>query len=62
MTQKTALCCLSVLALCVLNGRKRDAIKPTEQGSEPWNGIMKNAPEGYVFERTITDDTCQEKQ
>ncbi len=33
------------------------AVQPTVRGSDPWDGIMKNAPEGYVFARTITDDT-----
>ncbi len=33
------------------------AVQPTERGSAQWDGIMKNAPAGYVFSRTITDDT-----
>ena len=33
------------------------AVQPTERGSAQWDGIMKNAPAGYVFARTITDDT-----
>ena len=33
------------------------AADPVRRGSEPWDGIMKNAPAGYVFSRTITDDT-----
>lgn len=34
-----------------------DAVQPVIRGNAPWNGIMKNAPAGYVFSRTITDDT-----
>ena len=34
-----------------------NAVVPAQRGTAPWNGIMKDAPEGYVFERTITDDT-----
>lgn len=33
------------------------AVQPTECGTAQWDGIMKNAPAGYVFARTITDDT-----
>ena len=33
------------------------AADPVRRGSAPWDGIMKNAPAGYVFSRTITDDT-----
>ena len=33
------------------------AVQPTERGTARWDGIMKNAPAGYVFARTITDDT-----
>lgn len=33
------------------------AVQPIVRGSDPWDGIMKNAPAGYVFARTITDDT-----
>ncbi len=33
------------------------AASPVRRGSDPWDGIMKNAPAGYVFSRTITDDT-----
>ena len=36
---------------------KERAVAPVERGEEPWNGIMKDAPAGYVFERTISDDT-----
>ncbi len=36
---------------------KPNVITPVERGTAPWNGIMKDAPAGYVFERTITDDT-----
>lgn len=30
---------------------------PVRYGDTSWDGIMKHAPEGYVFARTITDDT-----
>lgn len=33
------------------------AVQPTVRGTAQWDGIMKNAPAGYVFSRTITDDT-----
>ena len=33
------------------------AVQPTLRSSNGWDGIMKNAPVGYVFARTITDDT-----
>lgn len=33
------------------------AVQPTLRSSNDWDGIMKNAPAGYVFARTITDDT-----
>ena len=36
---------------------KPGMITPNEKGSAWWNGIMKDAPAGYVFEQTITDDT-----
>ena len=36
---------------------KPDMIIPVERSTTRWNGIMKDAPAGYVFERTITDDT-----
>lgn len=36
---------------------KKDTVLPVSRGPEPWDGIMKHAPAGYVFERTITDDT-----
>lgn len=36
---------------------KPDAVAPVVRGQSRWNGIMKDAPAGYVFERTITDDT-----
>ena len=36
---------------------KAGAVQPTERGTARWDGIMKNAPAGYVFARTITDDT-----
>ena len=32
-------------------------VQPTLCSSNDWDGIMKNAPAGYVFARTITDDT-----
>lgn len=34
-----------------------NAVQPIQRGSAHWDGIMKHAPAGYVFERTITDDT-----
>ena len=36
---------------------KPGAVEPVQRGAEAWDGIMKNAPAGYVFVRTITDDT-----
>lgn len=33
------------------------AVQPIKRGDAPWDGIMKLAPAGYVFARTITDDT-----
>ncbi len=36
---------------------KPGAVTPTTRSSAPWDGVMKNAPAGYVFSRTITDDT-----
>ena len=33
------------------------AVQPTTRGTSQWDGIMKNAPAGYVFSRTISDDT-----
>ena len=36
---------------------KKNTVRPVQQGDIQWDGIMKNAPAGYVFERTITDDT-----
>ena len=30
---------------------------PVRRGEAPWNGILKDAPAGYVFARTFTDDT-----
>lgn len=35
----------------------KNAARPIVQCNKPWDGIMKNAPAGYVFARTITDDT-----
>lgn len=32
-------------------------VQPTLRSSNDWDGIMKNAPAGYVFARTIADDT-----
>ena len=34
-----------------------NAVIPIKKGDSVWNGIMKDAPAGYVFSRTITDDT-----
>ena len=36
---------------------KPEMVTPVERGAAHWNGIMKDAPAGYVFERTIMDDT-----
>ena len=36
---------------------KPNAVTPIRRGEAPWNGVMKDAPAGYVFARTITDDT-----
>jgi hypothetical protein len=36
---------------------KPNAVAPICRGEAPWNGVMKDAPAGYVFARTITDDT-----
>ena len=36
---------------------KPEIVTPVERSSAYWNGIMKDAPAGYVFERTIVDDT-----
>ena len=33
------------------------AVQPIKRGDAPWDGSMKHAPAGYVFARTITDDT-----
>ena len=33
------------------------AVQPIKHGVAPWDGVMKHAPAGYVFARTITDDT-----
>lgn len=33
------------------------AVQPIKRDDAPWDGIMKHAPAGYVFARTITDDT-----
>ena len=36
---------------------KPNAVTPIRRGEAPWNGVMKDAPAGYVFARTVTDDT-----
>lgn len=36
---------------------KKDEMTPIKLGEEPWDGIMKNAPAGYVFAKTFDDDT-----
>lgn len=36
---------------------KKDEMTPIKRGEEPWDGIMKNAPVGYVFAKTFMDDT-----
>lgn len=33
------------------------AVKPVRRSDALWDGVMKNAPAGYVFARTIMDDT-----
>ena len=33
------------------------AVQPMTRGTAQWDGIMKNAPAGYVFSHIITDDT-----
>lgn len=35
----------------------KNVVRPVAQGTESWDGIMKNAPAGYVFEKIVTDDT-----
>ncbi len=35
----------------------KNVIKPVKCGNEKWDGVLKNAPAGYVFTRTINDDT-----
>ena len=34
-----------------------NVVTPIRRSDAPWDGIMKHAPAGYVFARTITDDT-----
>ena len=34
-----------------------NVVTPIRHSDAPWDGIMKHAPAGYVFARTITDDT-----
>lgn len=36
---------------------KAGAVQPVRRSNAPWDGIMKHAPAGYVFTRTIMDDT-----
>ncbi len=36
---------------------KPNAVAPIRRGEAPWNGVMKDAPAGYVFARTVADDT-----
>ena len=33
------------------------AVQPVRRSDAPWDGVMKYAPAGYVFARTIMDDT-----
>lgn len=33
------------------------AVQPVRRGDAPWDGVMKHASAGYVFARTIMDDT-----
>ena len=30
-------------------------VEPVRRGTEPWDGIMKHAPAGYVFARTMKE-------
>ena len=34
-----------------------NTVIPVRCGTSSWDRIMKNAPEGYIFTRTISDDT-----
>ena len=36
---------------------KAGAVQPVRRSDAPWDGIMKHAPAGYVFARTVMDDT-----
>lgn len=36
---------------------KANVVTPTQHGTVSWDYVMKNAPAGYVFTRTISDDT-----
>ncbi len=33
------------------------AVQPVRRSNTPWDGVMKHAPAGFVFARTIMDDT-----
>ena len=33
------------------------AVEPLAKGAGTWNGVMREAPAGYVFARTVRDDT-----
>ena len=35
----------------------KNAVMPIRKTDKPWDGIMKHAPEGFIFARTITDNT-----
>ncbi|MGM9991224.1 MAG: class I SAM-dependent DNA methyltransferase, partial [Candidatus Bruticola sp.] len=35
-------------------------VKPVQRGEGAWDGTVKNAPAGYVFKQTVTDDTQPE--
>lgn len=37
--------------------KKAKSVEPKERGSKEWDGLLAHAPEGYVFERKIEDDT-----
>ncbi|MCR5833160.1 MAG: N-6 DNA methylase [Selenomonadaceae bacterium] len=37
--------------------KKANSVEPKERGSKEWDGLLAHAPEGYVFERKIEDDT-----
>ncbi len=48
---------LSGVGFTRLEFESSGAVVPICCGNDSWDGIMKHAPEGYVFARTIIDDT-----